>query len=786
VPDFSGTTFSVSSTTTSVSTISLSSDAMGNLRWNDTRYAGGQIRPGTYTITASLPGYISDPVTFTCPVLATCAPTGLVLRQLGSLKVTTVDGAQPVNGAIVTLFKAGQIVEARTEPNDSNTATFTGLRPGATDYTLRIQAPGYAFDSGTLTCTRPGTPGTESSIAVSPGAETACTAELSRLARITGTVQGVLGGATATEPVQNLAGARITATECTAPVPATGPPQYCTATGPTRFVGTTDANGQFTLTGTAQTPGINDGVWLLRAELAGWRTVPTPPAEALDGVAVRVTGGADVTQNVRLHVVPVDYTVVAEDQYGARVDGLTVRLLRGTTPIDTAVPVSGQTGTYLFDDAIPGTYVLEIAGTGIVRSTTQVRIEVGILSQTYLVPVGRAVNSISGTVVGSDAPNGLDDVDVTLHSCSAGGGACSSTVATGTDGQPLATTSDAAGTFLFRTVPDGTFEVRFVKRKYADLTGGPFTVNQTVGALPPLRATMIKVTRSATVAIATVPAGGNLAGTTVTLVSTDGSEPDQVFTLLAGGSATFSQVPYGCWNVELTLPAGHFGNVNVLGSGDHPDGTCSGDIVVANTASGSRLTANVEVVETQITVQVTADPVDGHTAPATARVTIDGVDLAQDVVNVGSGGVVVHLAPGIYDITATPTGLAPAVAQFWPPDSEDNVMIARGAAARVVPLVLVEALGELTVSTVLQGTNTAVAGTITLAPGSGQGASVPAAYQSGVPTTGEVTLDLPSGPWSVTATTADGRTSTANVNLTDLDDEVEIELPPPTNPNSDP
>jgi hypothetical protein len=446
------------------------------------------------------------------------------------------------------------------------------------------------------------------------------------------------------------------------------------------------------------------------------------------------------------------------------------------------VPVSGQTGTYLFDDAIPGTYLLEIAGTGMVRSTTQVRIEVGIPSQTFLVPVGRAVNSISGTVVGSDAPNGLDDVDVTLHSCPAGGGACSPTVATGTDGQPLATTSDPTGAFLFRTVPDGTFEVRFVKRKYADLTGGPFTVNQTVGALPPLRATMIRVTRAATVTIATVPAGGNLAGTTVTLESTDGSEPDQVFTL-NGGSATFSQVPYGCWNVELTLPAGHFGNVNVLGSGDHPDGTCSGDIVVAKTVGGSRLAVNVEVVETQITVQVTADPVDGHTPPATATVTIDGVDLEQDVVTVGSGGLVVYLAPGTYDITATPTGLAPAVTPFWPPDSEDNVVIARGAAARTVPLVLVEALGELTVSTVLRGTNTAVAGTLTLAPGSGQGAAVPEDYEGGVPTTGEVTLNLPSGPWSVTATTTDGRTATVTVNLTDLDDEVEIELPPPTNPN---
>jgi hypothetical protein len=787
-PSYPDVTFAVTSTTTPVGTVTVTADADGDLLWHDSRYAAGSIRPGTYTLTASKGEYVSDPVTFTCQVATPCAPDGPVLRQLGSLRVEALglDGTGnpvPVDNVIVTLLRGTQPVSTQASPTDGNTVTFTGLRPGAADYTLRVQAAGYAFGSGTLSCTVGAEPAS-AQISIEPGAQTACDATLTRMARIDGTVQGVLAAAPVTDPdvgVRNLAGAAVTATRCTAWLPA-GPAEqadYCTALGSVRFPATTGPDGRFTLSGTNQVEGIADGVWLLTAQQAGWRTVKPSgaPSTALAGTVVRVADGTDATATVPLHVIPVDFTVDVKDQNQTPLTGATVQLLRGTTTVATADAVGGTAGRYLFADAIPGNYTLQVSGSGVVVSTAQVEIRTGLAGQSFSMAVSRAANSLSGTVTSVDAQSGLSGVTVTLHACT--GGTCASGVASGTDGQPLQTTTAANGTFLLRTVPNGSFQVRFQKRKYEDSVGGPYTFDHTVGALPTLQVTMARILRAARVDLVTSPAGTALTGASVLLRSTDTGVAPLGPQTVSGTSVSFPQVPYGCWNIELTLPSGHFGQVDLPGK-DSLANECQGHVVVRT--NGAEVDTSVTVVETPVTITVAGTPIAGHSVPSSATIAVAGLTLPDDEVVVGSsGGLVLHLPPGTHTVTASTQPSA-----FWPAVTQ-SVTVAAGDAAKSVALTLAEVTGGLTVRTRLVGTSTAVAGTVTVAPGTGQTAAVPAAYAAGVATTGSVGLDLPAGKWHVTATTSDGRTVTEqDVSVAAATQSVTLELPAPTPPPTTP
>ncbi|UMG91038.1 carboxypeptidase-like regulatory domain-containing protein [Nocardioides sp. TF02-7] len=792
-PPYRDVEVAVTSTTTTTTTIKVTADDDGNLLWNDSRYPAGMIRPGSYTMTASADGYVSEPVAFTCVVDAPCSPPGPVLRQLGSLTVNAVDAAgstqTDVDGVIVTLRKGGQVVETRSSATDGNSVTFPSLLPGAEDYTLRVQAAGYDFDAVTLVCSVPDEPDQES-IEVAPGVETVCDARLQRLATVGGTVGGVLAAPSETGPVQLLANARVTITQCTGWSEEAGTPTYCTALSPRRFTTTSGPNGEFELTGTAQAEGINAGVWLVSAEQQGWsaRLPAGAPTGARAGTVVVIEEsdlGGVVDADPRLHVVPVDYEVTVEDQYAEPLGGVTVRLLRGTTTAATAEEDEEREGVYRFADAIPGTYTLEVTGNGTVRSTAQVTILVGDAEQDYLMPVSRAVNTVSGTVVSADAPSGVAGVAVTIHACPAEGGDCSDAVATGTTGDELRRTTGGNGAFDFRTVPDGVYEVRFSKRGYVAATGGRYTLDHTVGALPSLSVNLARILRNVQVTLTSQPAGTSLDGAQVRLVP---AEPDGSALgpqTVAAGTTSFVQVPYGCWDVEVTLPAGHHGDVSVPADpADHPAETCSGDVVIATPTggaiNGNRLAAAVRVAETKVTLRVTAQPLTGHTGPPSATVTVSGVTLADDEVMVGNDDLVVYLAPGDYDVRATATGLG-AAAPFWPPSATVEVEVEDEP--EEVTLDLEEVPGEVTVSTVLQGTSTAVPAELTLEPGTGQGAAVPAAYADGVDSDGEHDLTLPSGEWRITATTTDGRTRTVTVDVDELAVTASIALPaPPEDP----
>ncbi len=779
VPSYADTAFTVTSSTTPTTTVSVSSDAYGALTWNDTRYATGDIRPGTYTITASLPGYVSDPVTFTCDVAAPCTPTGPVLKQFAGLKVLAVDigslgGSTPVNDVIVTLKKNGQTVATKSSANDDNEVVFTGLVPEATDYTLRVQAAGYEFSQGTLSCVvtppagEPDPPAT-TSITIEPGRETVCTDDLTRLARVTGRVQGVLAAPPAASPVRSLAGASVTLTRCTdwTPNGAGATPQYCTGVGAREFSALSRADGTFTITGTNQVEGITDGVWLLRAAASGW-TLAVPggaPADALPGIAVEVASSADVSEVVQLHVDPVDFDAIVEDQYGGAVTGATVQLLKGTTVVATGTAVTGDPGTYRFTGAIPGTYTLRASGNGVVTSTAQVEILVGVSPQSYLMAIGRAANSLSGRVLGDDRPAGLEGAKAELFSCPSGGGACAATVSNGTDGQPLRATTSATGAFELRTVPDGTYQVEFSGLGYGSTTAGPFVFDHNQAAVPALTATLTHTSRNVTVDVG--PTGNGLDGATVTLTPVTGfGNVAPAPQTLSGGSTTFNQLRFGCWDISVTLPDRHHGSIGYPADTTDPDLSCSGMVVVPPAPSADPLSASVSVNEKEVQLTVTATPQSGHPTPTTANVRVQatGVDFTEEV-PIGGGSVSVWVSPGTYDFSATigDTGFSSV---FWPAVTDNNVGVS-GATAVPVTLALAEKTSRLRVSS----TNGAV---ITVAPDPTQTASVPAAYAAGVTVTGgSEDLHLPSGKWNITATLGTDST-TMSVDLDALNETLTI------------
>jgi hypothetical protein len=794
---FQDVTFSVTSSTTSTGTISVSADANGTIIWNDVRYPTGVIRPGSYTLTASAAGYVSEPVTFKCLPGVDCVTTGPVLKQLGSLVVRAEDGGAPINDVRVTLFRGNlQVGEALDSATDDNEVVFPDLLPNEGDYRIRVQAAGYEFGSGTLLCNVGSAPDTTTSIVIAPGTETVCAANLPRLPRITGTVEGVLAAPSEQGQVRSLAGAQITATACTAwhPPSDTAAPQYCTEVSTRRFAAITGPDGSFTITGTKQAEGLTAGVWLLRVNEPGWSMVSssTQP-DAMLGVAVRVgaAGTGDVTQDVSLYADPVQFDVHVQNQYGAALPGATVQLLRGAALVATAVPVTGDPGNYRFAGAIPGTYTVQVTGNGVVRTTALADIKVAVPTQSFTMSVSRAANSLRGTVASADAPSGLVGVAVTLHACESATN-CASTTAVGTDGNALSTSTADDGSFELRTVPDGLFQARFSKRKYDTAVGGPFTFDHNLGPISPLAITMAKVLRSVAIRVDTSPSGGDLSGATAQLLPIPaGSNPtpsEQALQPGTGGAAgsyttTFNQIAYGCWNIKVTLPPGHHGAVTVpAGLVGHPDDSCSGHVVVGD--GGGPVSGRALVTETKVSFGVAATPVSGHPPPQSAGLTLVGVDvpgypLTDPVVLVGGTDITtIWLPPGKYKIEATGLNLG-AVQAFWPTATEEFT-VAAGDQAKSVTATLVERLGKLTVRAV-EADGSLVAGTITVAQGTDQLAAVPGAYANPVATTGELGLDLPSGNWDITVTPTDGRppVTQTDVALVSLTRTVSITIPPP-------
>jgi hypothetical protein len=598
-----------------VSLVGSGSEAV--LTWHDPNLQTNQVQPGTYALTATLPGYQTATTTLTCtagsPGTCMMSPPSFTLTKLATLTMTSQDADGPVDGATFTLTDNGKVVGTPvTAASDSDTLPpFTGLTPGDANLRVAIQAAGHRFTTAnalnyTLVCDGAAV---TSIPAPAAGATVACTATLERLGSISGTVTGIQAISPATSPNSPIGGATVTIKQCDTVVDGPDGTPYCTArtSGGKSFTTTaaasTDASpGTFTITGTNTLEGLTAGAWLITATAPGYCPAATPanavgdcpatlPATVVDqdgnnqtplGIAVQLaTDNTDANQLLTLYQRPARLVVTATAG-GKPAIGLTLTLSGNN--LDAAVQATEETdknqkltGTYDFPPEVPGPYNLTATGDGFLTTGQQVPVAVG--APPFPLTMSRGTNTVTGTVTGLQntdvTANDLSGVTVCIVGTASGTCSDSNDVLSGVDGTALTTTTGDDGTFAFTTnVPDtpakSSYFIRAEKYGYVSFISAAFTVKHTGPATHDEQIPMNRVTWKVVVTVTASTSTDDLSsagGTDATFTSVAGgntpdtapTNSDRPETASADPSSkksftvTDAQVPFGCWTLDYVL-----------------------------------------------------------------------------------------------------------------------------------------------------------------------------------------------------------------------------------------
>jgi hypothetical protein len=744
-------------------TIGVAVDDTGALSWQDSAYGqAGLVRPGSYQLTASLPGYATSTLDFSCPLGAACTVPTVQLQRLGSLHIAAVNaGGTPVGNAIFVLSGGGVTPVTQTAPPGSNDATFANLVPGAA-YSVRIQAAGYAFastDSGiTVQCPAGGA----TSIVISAGQQTDCVATLTARGAITGTTQAVFGNGIS----QTLGNVVLTATYCGAGATKLSDCPASAATDGSAFSAVSGTDGSFRITGTNSRDGLKDGGWVVDMTAAGYT------AEQREYFQV---AGADVSRVLKLDANKVNLNVgVANSDSHASAD-----LVSNATLILTAIDGSqgavtktapGTGNLYAFTAVVPTTYSLQISGPGIAPLTVQLTALVGVPSQTVYVRIDVRTNSIAGIVSGQqgstagDSP--LDGVTVTLIKVADG-----STVGSMASGG-----SAGSGYYGFSSVPDGSYLVKFVKTGYVE-SDDPVTVS--AGQNITLSLSLARVTNNVVVTLASTN-GFSLAGAqahlTASPVSSNLAQSAVPFTGSGGSyTATFNTVPSGNWTVWVELPANHNGKVMTTGGSPVQVSSGSPRAVTVSSTSGQDSTLALAVAESELDLSVLATPLalDGNQVPDDAALTVkqgatvvySAASFATSTSGSTPSTVPIWVTPGVaYTLSADPSG--PGVGSGW---TVATASVTPASSATPVPaqVPLTEQGGSLSVTVRLNGGGgggLVDGATVSLTPAD----SLVRTPTDVVSNNGAASFsDLPPGTYTVTASKAStSQTGTASATVT--------------------
>jgi hypothetical protein len=755
----SGAILAVTRKAPGTGTISVAVDDSGVLSWQDSAYSqAGLVRPGSYELTTSLPGYATSTVDFNCSLGAACTVPAIQLQRLGSLHIAAVNaGATPVTNAIFVLSGGGIAPVAQTAPPGSNDVTFTGLVPG-TAYSVRIQAAGYAFASTGSGIAVQCPAGGATSITISAGQQTDCQATLTARGAITGTTQAVFGNGIS----QTLGNVVLTATYCGSA--ATSIADCPSAANSSSFGAVSGTDGSFRITGTNSRDGLLDGGWVVDMTAAGYT------AEQREYFQV---AGADVSRTLQLDANKVDLKVgVASSDSHAAAD-----LISNATLILTAIDGSqnaitrtapGTGNLYAFNQIVPTTYSLQISGPGIAPLTVQLSALVGLPSQTVYVRIDVRTNSIAGIIAGqqgtSPGASPLDGVTVTLVKAADG-----STVGTTTSG------GSASGYYGFSSVPDGSYVLKFVKTGYVE-DDVPSTVS--AGQNVTLSPTLDRVTNNVVVDLASVN-GFSLTGAQAHLTASPAtSNPAQAAQPLTGSggsyTATFSAVPSGNWTVWVELPANHNGKVMTTGGSPVQVSSGSPRAVTVSGTSGQDSTVDLAITESELDLSVLATPLPldaNNPPPASVALSVkqgstviySSASFATSTASSTPSTVPIWVTPSVaYTLTADPSGSGAgagwtvATLTVTPPSS------ATPAAAQVP---LNEQGGSLSVTVRSSPGNALVDGaTVSLTPGDA-GVSPPPDVISN---NGAASFsNLPPGSYTITATSSStSQTGTKTVTIT--------------------
>jgi len=491
--------------------IAITSDTSGALTWTDSAQpAANLIRPGRYTVTATLPGYLSSPVDLTVTV-ADPTPPELVLslQQNGFLRVELVDGAgAPVRSdAVAVLTRAGADDARPTLPGEPY-VDFGELPPGS--YPLTVRAAGFSTHRTTVT--------------VTPGRTTAdpVRVELQRLYTLTGRVT-----ATVTDGVTRaVSGARVTAT-----------------LGDLSLSATTGPDGTYRITGTTEVEGVGAGTWQVTATAPAHtatadstrtlRLDPPPTGASAEDTQVAV---GDLVLTPQRASLSVTVTSAATPQPGLTVE-LTATVGGSTVRVTGQDP--GSTGTYTFGDLLPVAYILNVSGRGFSPVAMTVELAAG-ETRALVVQVTAPTGSVQG-LVQRQAVNGVTtpvgDAEVRL---------------TPAGGTAISTRTDASGRYRFASVTAGEYVVA--------VSQGGLEASRTVALQPggELVVDLVLVERSYALAVL-VRSSSDLAGALVSLSGPYAVAAQPLAPTTGGFSTTFAQLAAGPWTVAVTGPAGHLG-----------------------------------------------------------------------------------------------------------------------------------------------------------------------------------------------------------------------------------
>ncbi len=483
-------TFTVGSVTTSATT-----DGNGN-------YLFSNVTEGSYSLTASAPGYVSQ--TASVAVAAGAAVTHNFALPLipGTIIGTVTDAATGagIAGATVSYTLTGTTTTATSDGNGNY--TLTNVPPGT--YTLTASAAGYSSQSQAVTVATNATTTQNFSLVVLPGAITGAVKDSQTGAGIGGAIVSYIAGGITTSVLADPGGhytlanvppgtytvtatatgygsqsqvatvttnattaqdfslvpqdgsitGRVTDATTSAPIPGA---TLSLVVGGTPISATADASGNYTLSN------IRTGTYTVTASASSYGS---------QSRQVTVTPGGTAAQDFPLTPLPGSISGRVTDAVtGAPTSGATVSYTTGGI---TTTATTDATGSYSLSSVPPGSYSVTAAATGYNSQ-----------SQTVLVSSNTAANQnfslapLPGSISGRLTDN--------LTSMPVGG----ATVSYAVSGVTTTVTADTNGNYAISNLTEGSYSLTAAAGGYSSLTqslslgpGGSVTANFALAPLP--------------------------------------------------------------------------------------------------------------------------------------------------------------------------------------------------------------------------------------------------------------------------------------------------------------
>jgi large repetitive protein len=419
-------------------TVTVTVGANNALIWRDSKLpAGGLAWPGTYQLTATLPGFLSQPVQVDCAAWTatgsdpadrpSCvARSPLTLRALGTLggKVFGTDAGtnqtSVLNGATVTATCVQGADDARpcvtTADNPSeqyivradSAGSYSILATGATRYlltpgiwTLTVSASGYATKTVT-------------DLEVRPGDNDGVDVTLDALGTLTGTVSAV-NDAETPQILGRVANATITL-RCD----GTETGQACPASDPAPVI--TNTSGLYSFFGTGGTYSLALGKWSLSVHATGY----------IDQTfAIDIGSGSNVADEQVRAFAAVSGTVIGLDGAGSSTGSIAGALISPhclsadyglTCPADPKTLVSDVSGRYVITGSpvpyvlVPGLWQFTVSATGYdADARTTVHLVPG--DNTDVTLTATALGGLTGNVSDTNSGDPVASAKVRLVRC---------------------------------------------------------------------------------------------------------------------------------------------------------------------------------------------------------------------------------------------------------------------------------------------------------------------------------------------------------------------------------